>query len=116
MEIDLTTKGNVVFLKPEDLDGDVVYRVAAVEMKEINDRWEGGLVPRMIGYFELPEAPGELRSFILNKTVQRQLAYALNDNDTENWIGHEVVLFRTMSNNDRPAIRVKPVERLDNSA
>jgi hypothetical protein len=106
MKIDLRG-GAVEFLKPKDLTTETRATVVRVEMKSILDRFVGEHVERMVGYFELITDPGVLRSFILNKTVQRQLATALGDAETDNWTDRDVILFPATASNGKAAIRVK---------
>jgi hypothetical protein len=108
MKIDLQA-GTVEFLKPTDLSGDTAATIRRVEMKQIHDRFAGGKAERMLGYFELDSNPGVLRSLILNRTIQRQLALAIGDDETDNWPGTKVVLFPTTASNGKPCIRAKGV-------
>jgi hypothetical protein len=45
----------------------------------------------------------------MNKTIQIQIAKALNDDETDHWIGQEIVLFQTIAPNGKEAVRAKAV-------
>ena len=109
MKIDLTT-GPKEFLRPKDLDGDTRARIVKVELKKIQDRFHNEPVERMIGSFELNHDPTPIRTLIMNKTIQIQIAKALGDDETDNWIGREIVLFQTTAANGKEAIRAKGAE------
>jgi hypothetical protein len=110
MKIDLT-QGPREFLKPRDLDGDTRARIVKVELKEIQDRFHSEPVERMIGSFELINDPTPVRTLIMNKTIQIQIAKALDDVETEHWIGREIVLFQTVAANGKEAVRAKAVPK-----
>jgi hypothetical protein len=110
VKIDLT-HGPREFLKPKDLDGDTRARIVKVELKMIQDRFHAEPVERMIGSFELVDDPTPIRTLIMNKTIQIQIAKALDDTETDNWIGREIVLFRTVANNGKEAIRAKAIPK-----
>jgi len=110
MKIDLT-QGPREFLKARDLDGDTRARIVKVELKEIQDRFHSEPVERMIGSFELINDPTPVRTLIMNKTIQIQIAKALDDVETDNWIGREIILFQTVVANGKEAVRAKAVPK-----
>ena len=75
------------FLKAEDLQGRRVHVViASVGDEEINDE------NHLVVYFR-----GKQKALILNKTNASYLAAAISD-ETDDWPGHEIVLYPTKVN------------------
>jgi hypothetical protein len=102
-------QGPSAFLTPRDLNGDTRARIIGVKLKKIQDRFQPEPVERMIGSFELVDNPTPPRTLIMNKTIQIQIAQALGDDETDNWAGREIILFPTVANNGKEAVRAKAV-------
>ncbi|TFH30260.1 MAG: hypothetical protein E4H00_05455 [Myxococcales bacterium] len=110
MKIDLT-QGPREFLKARDLDGDTRARIVKVELKEIQDRFHSEPVARMIGSFELINDPTPIRTLIMNKTIQIQIAKALDDDETDHWVDREIILYETLAANGKEAVRAKALPK-----
>lgn len=98
------------FLTGFDLGGRVVMvTIAAIKPEEMRDPRTFEDVTRFVVYFKGSKTG---KGLILNKTVARQIAAILKDDETNNWIGKQIALFPEdikVAGEDHIAIRAQAV-------
>jgi len=89
------------YLKATDLQKPAKVTISDATLKTFRDQKTGESVRKIVLRFERAR-----KVFVLNLTQARAVAFALGTDETDQWIGKDIVLSAGVAHNGQPTIQV----------
>lgn len=93
------------YIEPDDIDGPKRLIIDRVELKQFYNKFTREDEVKPVVWFKTTEGRPVGRFLIIGKTVWKQIERIAGHEDSDKWLGTELVLYRTQS---RPALQVRP--------